>query len=73
MATFGPNKEEKIMTSIYPGNVTTEFKNIIHYYTSITRDMMPPHCGNLWDNNPGTGLGRLLTVYYGAAPDSAKK
>ena len=73
VAKFGFNAEVKVVTEKYSGNIPTEFKNIIHTYTSITRYMIYCHCRNLWANNSGAGLGRLPTAYYGSAPDDAEK
>ena len=73
MNTFGLNSSLHVVTTKDSGNVPTEFNNIIHYYTSITRAMIYSHCEKLWANNTGAGLGRLQPEDYGAEPYDAAK
>ena len=72
MATFGFNSAAQVVKARELGNLPTEFNNIIQYYNCIKRSMIEFHCENLWDNNSVSGMGRLPTAYYGAAPDDAE-
>ena len=60
------------VTSIYINQASTEFKNFILFYPSITQAMVESHCEILWANNSGVGLGRHPTEDYGAATDNAE-
>ena len=40
VTTFGFNLAVQVVTAINPGNVPTEFNNIINSYTSITQAMI---------------------------------
>ena len=62
-----------MVTARYPGNVPTEFNNIIHSYNSITGAIIESHYEILWANKSGAGLGCISTAYYGAAPDDVEK
>ena len=48
MYTFGLKSVVQVVTARYPGNLPTEFNNIIHSCTSITQDMIYSHRGNFW-------------------------
>ena len=69
VATFGFNVSVQVFTAIYPGNVPTEFKNIIDSYNSITRSMIYYHCENMWTKNSRSGMGRIRTSDSGTEPD----
>ena len=57
------------MTAIDINQVPTEFNNTISCYPSITQAMVESHCGNLWANNLGAGLGCHRVADYVAAED----
>ena len=73
MSNFVFNTSVHIEKARDPGNVPTEFKNIIHSLIFITRDMIDFYCENLWANNTRSGLGNLPTAYNVVAPDDAAK
>ena len=70
---FSFNVAVQVVKARDPGNLHTEFKNVIHSYTSIIRSMIDSHFENLWSNKSVAGLERLPTEYYGAAPDYGAK
>ena len=43
---------------------TSEFKEIIHSYQSITKTMVDSHCEIMWADNSGTDSGRHPTANY---------
>ena len=54
------------MTDRDTHSVTTEVKDIIIYYPSITQVIVESHCEIMWAENFGASLGHYPTANYGS-------
>ena len=66
VSTFKFKSEILIVKSRDGGHATTEVKEIILSYPSITQFMVDSHPEILWDNNSGAYLGRYSTENHGS-------
>ena len=73
VSTFGSKSAVFIVTSRDAGYATTEVKNIILSYPSITKIMVGSYCEIMWADNSREIFGCHPTANYSAGLDDAQK
>ena len=73
VSIFGFKAAVQIFTARYGFHLTTEFKDFLSSYLSITQTTVEPHHERLWGENSGANFACYHKADYGAAADDYVK